>query len=73
MIIDSDDDEEEEMGTVGGGDGVRGVRSEGGGEVGDEEGEKGEEMDTSTCDSDKKKVGASEEVHDVGTCTRTCK
>ena len=59
------------MGTVGGGDGVRGknggdVRSEGGGE---EEGERGEEMDTSTCDSDKKKAGASEEVHDVGTCT----
>lgn len=71
MIIDSDDDDGEE-------EAVGGVRGENGGavrsgEVGDEEGEKGEGMDTSTCDSDKKKVGASEEVHDVGTCTCTCK
>ena len=60
MIIDSDDEEE-----TGGGD----MRNENGGGVRGEDGggmesENGgdERMDTSTCDSDEKKTGASEEV-----------
>jgi hypothetical protein len=66
VIIDSDEEEEE----TGGGDGVRGengggVRDggdDGGGEVGNEVDERDEGMDTSTCDSDEKKTGPSEEV-----------
>ena len=64
MIIDSDEEEE-----TGGGD-MRsenggGVRGEDGGGMGSEDGED-VGMDTSTCDSDKKKTGASEEV--IGGC-----
>jgi hypothetical protein len=65
VIIDSDEEEEE----MGGGDGVRGengggVRDGGddGGEVGKEVDNRDEGMDTSTCDSDEKKIEPSQEV-----------
>ena len=64
MIIDSDEEEEEEV--VGGGDGVRGEDGDGvreGGGDGDDDDVGGEGMDTSTCDSDEKRIVTSQEVH----------
>lgn len=61
VIIDSDEEEEAGNGDVRNENGG-GVRDGDGKEVGNEEDDRDEGMDTSTCDSVEKKIGASEEV-----------